>query len=237
MHLLEWPREWYRFIDSQFNLTTMTLGTRAIFTPRRNTRLSYQIFTMQATYAAERGPSKWQGKEAFFARLDGEVGVFRIGDMLRCQPKYNREHKVADEPWSDSTLWTDGTGWIGAGLVPPSAQVRDAAALGDKEIVIEGLPANIAGLLAPGDLFEIRPNGIATTTSNLYEIVRANSTDADGAAGVEIRPRLRQGFAAGDMVVFHDARGSFMLTDSDQGTVSRDANFGSFGFAAREYVG
>jgi hypothetical protein len=205
--------------------------------PRPNTRLVYQVFVVEVSYKSERGPTAWAPKGAFFARLDGEVGVFRLSDTLRCQPAYNRGRKLPSELWSDNTPWSDGTGWLNAGYVPPAAEVAAVATAGSADVVIRGLPISTADLLAPGDLLEIRPNGIPTDTSNLYEVVRGSGSDANGEAGVEIRPRLRQTFAIGDMVVLHHAQGVFQLSDSEQGRVFRDSNMGSFGFSAVEYTG
>lgn len=235
---LEWPQEWYKFVSSEFGLRTAALASTGPLSPRRNTRLVYQIWTVQATLKPERGPTKWAPREAFFARLDGEVGVFRMLDSLRCQPAYNRARNLVGEPWSDTTPWSDGTYWTNAGYVPPGAQLSEAALAGDVHIVITGLPVNgNEQVLQPGDMLELRPDGIATATSNLYQVVRGSPTDAAGKAGVEIRPRLRQSFAAGDMVVLHHAQGVFMLTDAEQGRVYRDANMGNMGFAAQEYLG
>lgn len=235
--ILEWPRDWYKFTSSQFFLQSVTLGTRSIYSPVRTTRLSYQMWRVQCTVKQEVGPSKWQDREAWFARLDGEAGVFRMGDLLRCQPKFNRQNKFPQEPWSDNTLFSDGTGWLSANLVPPSAILVSAARMGDSNIVISGLPVSMPMVLSDGDLLEIRPNGIPSYTSNLYEVVRGSATNDAGEAGIEIRPRLRQNFAAGDMVILQHARGVFMLQDSDQGAMYRDSNVGSFGFGAEEYVG
>ena len=238
MDIYEWPREWYKFVSTEFGLRTAALSSSGPLSPRRNTRLVYQIWTVQATVKTERGPSKWAPREAFFARLDGEVGLFRMTDSLRCYPAYNRSRNLAGEPWSDLTPWSDNTYWLSGGYVPPSALLHAPAQAGDSALVISGLPVNgLEQVLSPGDLIEIRPDGMTTTTSNLYEVVRGSPTDADGRAGVEIRPRLRQDFVANDLVVLHHAQGVFMLSDPEQGRVYRDANMGSQGFAAQEYTG
>ena len=238
VQVYEWPREWHKFVSSQFHLRTAAMRSEGPLTPRRNPRLVYQIWTIQVSSKSERGPTAWAPKDAFFARLDGEVGKFRFSDTLRCQPAYNRARKLPQEPWSDDTLWSDGTGWLNAGYVPPTAEVDAPALAGAKDIIVRGLPPDVAsGVLTAGDLLEIRPDGIPTETSNLYEVVRGSGTDAGGRAGVEIRPRLRQSFATGDMVVLHHPQGVFQLSDADQGMVFRDSNMGAFGLTALEYTG
>ena len=170
-----WPREWHKFISSQFALRTVAMRSEGPLSPRRNTRLVYQIWTAEVASKSERGPSLWAPKGAFFSRLDGEVGRFRFSDTLRCQPAYNRGRRLPQEPWSDDTLWSDNTGWLNAGYVPPTAELDAAAQAGDDHIVIRGLPPGAESALTAGDLLEIRPNGIPTETSNLYEVVRGSN--------------------------------------------------------------
>ena len=231
-----WPAEWYRFTQTQFTLRTLSLGSRSSLSPRRTTRLMYQIWQVQMTYARERGPSSWAPKEAFFARLDGDVGLLRLADTLRCQPTYNRHNRPPGIPWDDLNPWSDGSLWLAEGLVPPTATLAAAATRGAKDIVIGGLPPEADAALVPGDLIEIRPDGIPTETSNLYEVVRGGATDEYGTIGIDIRPRLRQSVIGGDMAVMQLAQGVFQLADGDQGALSRDSNMGSFGFTAVEYT-
>jgi hypothetical protein len=231
--ILTWPEEWYRFIGGSFSLKTFSLSSRAVFTPRRNTSLMYQVW--QADFQS-RVEEDWQGRDAFFARLDGEDGLIRIGDPLRWAPKLNRESTPTSEPWSDDTLWTDGTGWL-SDLIPPTAMVAATASRGASFIHIKGLPESLANALAPGDLFELRPNGVPTETANLYQVVVGGATDENGEIGIEIRPRLRQGFAVNDMVVFESPTTVMRLTDADQGTMERMLEgFARFGFSAVEHL-
>ncbi|MFN3746707.1 MAG: hypothetical protein ACK4TL_18550 [Hyphomicrobiaceae bacterium] len=236
MQVFTWPAAWLQFISSEFQLRTFAMRAQATLSPRRNARLAYQIWTVQASYKSARGPSAWAPKGAFFARMDGEAGLLRMSDPLRCQPSLNRRLKLPQEPWSDNTLFSDNTGWLNAGLVPPTAEIAAPAAMGDVDLVIKGLPAHTADVLAPGDLIEVRPNGIATVTGNLYEVVRGSASNSAGVAGVEVRPRLRQGFAAGDMAVLQYAQCVFRLADMDAGRIFREAARGTFAFAAQEHV-
>jgi hypothetical protein len=236
MQVYTWPAEWLQFISSEFQLRTFAMRAQATLSPRRNARLTYQIWTVQASYKSERGPSAWARKGAFFARLDGEAGLLRMADPLRCQPALNLRLKLPQEPWRDSTLFSDTTGWLNAGMVPPTAEIAAPAAMGDVDLVIKGLPPSTDEVLAPGDLVEVRPNGIATATGNLYEVVRGSASNAQGVAGVEVRPRLRQSFAVGDMAVLQHAQGVFRLADTDAGRMFREAAKGTFAFAAQEHV-
>lgn len=234
--IYDWPHEWHKFTSTQFTLRTVAFGSRSVTSPRRNTRLAYQAFFVQGTYKSERGPSGWQDKEAFFSRLDGEAGLFRLFDSLKCQPHFNRNNFPAGLTWSTALAWSDNATWVSNALIPPTAVLASAALRGAKYLELSGLPASKTGALMPGDLIELRPDGIATETSNLYMVVAAANTDTAGETTVEVRPRLRQGFAAADMVVLQNAKGVFQLSDGEQGQVFREANVGSFGFTAVEYV-
>lgn len=235
---IEYPREWYRFVSSEFGLTPYSLTHASQFRQRKSARLIEQVWEAQYTQRPEVGPGRWQGKGAFFSRLDGDTRLIRIGDPLRCIPLLNRSTKraggVVSEPFSDGTYFTDATGWV-EGPVPEFAYISEVARRGDKAVVIAGLGVSYASpYLNAGDLFEIRPNGIPSLFGMLYEVVVPTGTDAQGRGGVEIRPRLRANIVPGDQVVFHHPRTVMRLIDSRQGRISREANVGAFGFACVE---
>ena len=236
--VFEYPREWYNFTASKFQVRQMGLGFKPSFRATQKTsRLIEQFFYAEFVQKPERGPSAWQQKEAFFARLEGEVNYLRISDPLRCAPLYNRIQANAPvpQPFGDGTFFTDGTGWVD-GAVPEYATIRASAARGEDWVVIGDLPTSIMNLLAPGDLFEIRPDGIASTTSMLHEILTPGHTDDEGFSAVQIRPRLRKNVVSGDQVVFAYPQAVMQLTDSEQALVSRNANFASFGFSCGEHT-
>lgn len=235
MTVLTWPESRTKFVSGNFYLRTIALKSSSTFTPRMNTSLAYQVWRGDFVYAPELGPSSWQDVEALMARLEGENGLLRIGDPLRCWPKYNRLHPQAPTNWSDGTTWSDGTGWVD-GMIPPTCELDAAALRGANFIVLRGLPESITGALAAGDLLEIRPNGVPTETGNLYTVVVGGNTDANGEIGIEIRPRLRQNFAAGDQVVFYRPSTVMRMIDADQGIVQRSVNVGSFGFSLIEHL-
>ena len=59
--------------------------------------------------------------------------------------------------------------------------VAEAARAGDNFFVIKELPVSMPSpFLFPGDLVEIRPNGIPATTGMLYEINGPVGTDSSG---------------------------------------------------------
>lgn len=233
-----WPVEWHKFTNTVFTLTSNVIRTRSTYSPRQNTNLSYQVWMAEFTYKEEVGPSLFQQKEAFFSRLDGETNPFRIGDPLRCFPAMNRQKMgLVNEPWSDDTYFTDGTGWSDGGLMPPHAFVLEAAVKGARFLKIGGLPAGVVGAFTPGDLFELQINGVPTETSNLYSAVIFGNTNSNGETGIEIRPGLRQNFGVGDRVVLFHPKALIQLADSNGGVITRRSNIGALGFSGIEYVG
>jgi len=237
MNVYDWPLEWYKFTETSFNLQSNTIQSQSTFTPRINSALTFQNWQADFVLRPEVGPSKWQKYGAFFSRIKGPSNIFRIGDPLRCVPLHNRNiMRGIGEPWSDDTYFTDGTGWSESGLVPPTASLLEGANRGDLFIKIKGLTPNLTPALHPGDLLELRVNGIPSVTSNLYEVVVAGPTNGNGETGVEIAPGLRQSFAPNDMVVLWHPRGSFRLVDNGQGMINRRANVGTIGFSGIEHV-
>lgn len=230
MPIYEWPSDWYRSTQSTFRIQARSqttprsyIGGKSVYGPHA------AIWMTQLTLAPQAQDSLGQAMAAFFSRLDGQAGLIRIGDPLRLMPQANRVAKPSINTWDDDTLFDDGTGWENR-PVPPYAVVAVSASRGENYLVIKALAASKSRLLRRGDLLELRPNGIATETPNLYEIQVDGSTNSSGEVGIEIRPRLRQGFAVGDMVVFDRPTSVFRLVDDDQGaaemSLPRIANIG-----------
>jgi hypothetical protein len=63
------------------------------------------------------------------------------------------------------------------------------------------------------------------------------STDSSGNTGVEIRPPLRAGAAAGDTVILEYPTSIFHLIDDNQGDIEMTVpNQGTFGFTLIEAI-
>lgn len=215
--IYEWPTDWYSVSRASFRLQARSqvtprtfIGGKSVYGPHA------QIWVATITLAPQDWDAAGQWMAAFFSRLDGQAGLMRFGDPARRKPQFNRLTPGGSQAWSDSTFFNDGTGWA-SGLVPEVAYAAAAAKRGDNYLQIGGLQVSTSRVLRRGDLFELRPNGIATETPNLYEVQFDGTTNASGATGIEIRPRLRQDIAAGDMVVLTEPRSVFRLVDDDQG--------------------
>lgn len=227
--IYEYPREWYQFTQVSFQLRSASqisprpwAGGNSIYGPHA------QVWMPQLV-ATEKDVDVWPSIDAFFSRLGGQAGLLRIGDPSRLIPQYNRALIASVATWSDGSTFTDGTGFV-SGLLPPTCYIASAASRGDKSVVIGGLPVSLSRALQRGDLFEVRPNGIASATPNLYQIMVDGATNSSGQTGVEIRPPLRQGLQVGDMVVLDHPTSVFHLIDDSQAemqiTVPIISNFG-----------
>jgi hypothetical protein len=227
--IYDYPREWWRFTTVAFQLRSSSqisarpwAGGNSIYGPH------VQVWMPKLT-ASIQDIDVWPLMDAFFSRVGGQAGLIRMGDPSRTSPRYNRALTPSSAAWSDGTTFTDGSGFASS-LLPPTCFLSSAANRGDKSVVIGGLPVSTANVLARGDLFEIRPNGIPSATPNLYQIMVDGPTNSSGQAGVEIRPALRMGVSAGDMIVLDHPTSVFHLIDDQQAemqiTVPVIANFG-----------
>lgn len=234
--IYEFAREWYSFLKISFFLRSASqvsarpwAGGNSVYGPH------VQLWMPKLTVAQIVGDG-WQARSAFFSRLGGQAGLLRISDPARIAPQYNTAHAASVAFFSDGSSFDDGSGFVN-GLLPPSCVVAAAADRGDNSVIIGGLPVSITAALRRGDLFEIRPNGMPADFPHLYEVMVDGSTDANGKAGVEIRPRLRRAIAAGDMVVLSYPTSVFHLIDDTQGEMELSApNFANHGFSLIEAI-
>lgn len=234
--ICEWPIEWLRTTQSTFSLRSFNQFSTSPWSQRRSVYGPHaQVWTYDIVMAPQTRVL-WQKMAALITSLDGQAGLVRIADVQRLVPQYDRAVVASSAAFSDATLFTDGTGWE-SGLLPPTVHLTAAADRGADFVVIGGLPVSTAAVLRRGDLFEIRPNGIAGTVPHLYMATIDGPTNAAGATGVKIRPRLRAGVAAGDMVVLRNPMGLFRLADEDQGALEVDiAGLGNFGLKLFEAI-
>lgn len=232
-----WPAEWnklatLRFYPSAANQTSPSpwVGKGSVYGPH------VQLWRVEATLVPEYISDKWKAFSAFFAELSGQKELLRIGDVTRFFPQFDLEVAETQEPFSDGTRFTDGTGWIDGGL-PPNVFVAVAAKKGDTSLVLGGLPASTPAALRPGDHIEVKRNGIQDETPSLHMVIRKAPTDAEGKTRIEFRPWLRKGVAAGDQVTLRGATGVFRCTDDAQGIVDISApNVGNVGFSLVEAI-
>jgi hypothetical protein len=236
--IYDWPLEWYKFTSATFRLQSRSQVTPRTFTGGKTVLGPHsQLWVSQLAFNPnERWDDDGQAVSAFFSRLEGQAGLIRIGHVARITAQLNRLTAATPEQFSDGTGFTDGTSIV-VKPVPPVCTLAAAASRGDNYIVLGSLPASQSKLLRKGDLIELRPNGVWSRMPSLHEVMVPGSTDADGKTGVEIRPRLSQGYAFGDMAVLDDARAIFKLVDDDQGVpIINPPDFASLSFNLEQWV-
>ncbi len=212
-----WPEEFHRFSSMTFRLLSLNLavphrwtGGKSVYGPIA------RVWTARASLAPQAWDQYGQAMSALLQSLGGQSGVMRIGDMSRRLPLRDRLLIAESENFSDGTTFTDGTGFV-SGYLPDFVTLHAAVEKGVSFVVLTGLPASEAAVLRPGDLFELRPNGIPSASPNLYQVRYNAPTDAAGRTGVTFDPPLRQAFAAGDMVVLKNPTSVFHFVDDEQG--------------------
>lgn len=225
----QWPLEWLMATSARFNLRSFSQSSMSPWSQSRSVYGPHAQYWMCEMSITPQQQEIWRPMAGFIAALDGTARLIRIADVTRLVPQRDLESTAIVEPWSDGTFFDDGSGWI-SGLLPETIYLVDAADRGDISVVVGGLPVSAARVLRRGDLFEIRPNGIPATTPHLYMCITDAPTDADGETRLDIRPQLRSGVAAGDMVVLKNPHSVFRLADDEQGfleiTVPSIAHFG-----------
>lgn len=176
----------------------------------------------------------WREVEGRIAALRGMSRGIRIYDPENTQPAYNLEQAGNLSNWSDGRTWSDGRQWL-AGFLPPFLTVDEVAPAGATEIVVRGLPSNVARVLRWGDRFELRPNGIPQQFGCLHMIEGDWRSNSDGKARISFGAGLHIGANIGDMVLLKRPTVVASLLDDKQGIVTRDAaRNGNWGFSLIE---
>lgn len=219
--VLIWPAAHRGVVSSGFDLVTMNLHSIAPLTgdmlPGGTVDQRF-VVTLQLPVKQEQ-----EGRErsGLIARLRGIRGRLRVGDTFRRIPAYNLRVLATEHGFSDSTLWSDETGWL-EGFLPPFVSVASVARRGDRALHLAGFGASLTSILSAGDLFEVRPNGVAASHAHCYEVTKTSNSDADGETLVEFEPGLRAGVKAGDQVVLRDPTSVFRLASDGEGRSTRD---------------
>lgn len=231
-----WPEDWYQSVSIRAYLWSGSQMSQSPWSGRRNVYGPHrQIWRLEMQLAPQEA-HVWKPIGAFFSRLGGQAGLVRICFDPRNRPQYTIAASLGEEAFSDSTYFTDGTGFVTGGL-PAFVHAAAAAVRGATTMVFGGLPVSITAALRPGDLFEIRRGGAADETPSLHEIVTYGNTNADGESGIEFRPPLRKGVAAGDQIVLNDPTCVMRAIDDEQGIIDVDnATHGRTGFTLIENV-
>lgn len=199
-------------MSATFRVQPVSLLSRSPYTGAMKAINLAQLWNVTATWNS-RSLSDAFALQAFLESLDGPATPVRLFDWWRVQPQLVAT--AAAEPWSDGTLFSDGTGWGSMAIAPT---VKYDYARGAQIMVLEDLPVSAAALL-PGDVFEI-PNISFPQLGFLHTVTRPVTADASGESSIHFKPGLRAAVAAGDPITLFEARGTFRLA-SDPSAISR----------------
>lgn len=174
--------------------------------------------------------SGWVGRQR------GRAGKFRMYDPVRVAPAYDLDVTPTQQPWSDSTYFTDGTGFVD-GFLPPRVAIDEPARAGATSIVVRGYPVSTAGVARMGDRIEIQRNGIPEGFSQYYQIDRNGRSNSDGKIRIYITPGLRAPVAPGDSVVLRFPRALMRFATDEEGRMRFDrTRIGRTGFSVVEVL-
>jgi hypothetical protein len=165
--------------------------------------------------------ASWRKVDGFLARLRGTSGFVRLRDHARPAPYYNIVNIQGVANWDDDATWDDGAQWVG-GHLPPYVVIDALARRGDNSVVMRGLPTSTEAALNPGDLFEIRPNGVPAEHGMLHLVTRQANSNSDGKSRVYFEPGIRLGVRSGDMVVLRQPTSVFSLASDEDGMIDVD---------------
>ena len=185
--IYEFKRDWGKAITAPIILRGGTLGSVSKYTGQtRVTKLPSRRWSLQVIIPPQK-EEIWRELRAFINKLDDGANYVRMFDPFSCIPRgvaagINRSNYRAagTEPFSDATLFSDGTGFKSGSL---QARLARNHIRGETAVLIDGLVANQAQSLMVDDKI-----GIA---GYLYQVIHSVSSDANGQALVPIRPALR----------------------------------------------
>jgi hypothetical protein len=206
-----WPsRPQWEPMQGTFRVQPVSVKSISPYTGAQKAIALAQLWMVTATWNARSFADSF-ALQAFLESLDGPSTPIRLFDWWRVKPQLMTS--AAAEPWSDGTLFSDGTGWGSFAIAPT---VKYAYLRGAQVMVVKDLPPSAAALL-PGDLFQVG--------DGLHAVIRQVTADAAGEASLHFRPGLRAGVAPGDALTLFEPRGLFRMV-SDPDVISRSASHG-----------
>lgn len=161
--------------------------------------------------------------QAFLSRLEGPINPVRLFDWQRRFPRLFSAQ--AEQPFSDLSLFDDGSGWAETGLTP---LVSATALLGARTILTDGWPVSTSVLMR-GDLFGV--GGF------MYEVLKPAATDSSGATSITFQPGLREQVIDGDPLRLYRPNCRFRLMTDAEAAINRNVVHGEpFTLSFMEYM-
>lgn len=209
---VSWPSNNWAPMAGKYRVQPVSTQSRSPYTGSLKSLKLAQIWQVDLEWNNHSLGDTFQ-LQAFLESLDGPSTPVRLFDWWRRRPWL--VDQAATEPWSDLTLFTDGTGWGSISIAPT---VKYAYERGAQIMVIEDLPVSAAALV-PGDLFEI-PNLDLTQQGFLHTVMKNVNADAAGESSISFKPGLRADVAIGTGLRLFNPRGTFRMT-SDPDIINR----------------
>lgn len=234
MTVFSLPRKFWGVAQSSFYLRPLSFVSTSPYTGQRSPYGPIaQVWVCDLTLPAKE-KALWRELSGLVSRQRGISGLIRLPDSFRLKTGFDDAVEAtnpASEPWSDDTLFSDGTGWED-GYLPTSVSVAAKALRGENDILLSGFPASTNSVLRSGDTFELRPNGIPVLHGHYYEVTADSKSDADGKVRVLFEPSLRASIAIGDQCLLRDATTVMRFASETEGTISRVVgDYGTLGFS------
>lgn len=178
-----WPHDadWVP-MGSSFNLMTRAKLSTSPYTGASKAATLAQLWVADLSFN-KKSEGFVREMQGFLNMLEGPANPVRLFDWWRELPLLVE----SDQPFSDGTFFSDGTGWVDG----YDLKLIAAVAKGDNRFTVQGFPASTE-VLRRGDLLGMQ--------GYLYETRYGVTSNADGEALITVQPGARVAGAIGDPV-------------------------------------
>jgi hypothetical protein len=192
-----WPIGKWVPEDRVFQLKPITQASVSPYTGGMKSSTMGMVWTCEAMFPFMQAVNSNEF-QSFLDELEGPTNPVRMFDWRRKRP--NSIVISAVEPWSDGTLFSDGTGWGTFGL---NLTVSIAAVRGAQTVTISGFNPN-QDFFSIGDLIEIG--------GTLCQVKRAGPANSSGVLEIGFLPGLRVAVPVSTPVVIDVPRVTMRMT-------------------------
>ncbi len=207
MAVIDLPCEIMRPRDASFFLrwTTRSAGRRLSDGQEQITSPGYAVWEVEYSLGLEFNQTRIKQFEAAISSLRGRSNIARV---CVCDPfRYGAKVSPTQQPWSDGTWFSDGTGWVDAGTVQAMTTTQPAVA-GDTAIWL-ALTNPVRPALRVGDMFSVN--------DFLYRVTAVGSNGFH-----RIEPPIRTPFPVGTTIQTDPPMVRVRLATDDQGRRGRE---------------
>ncbi|WP_241963243.1 hypothetical protein [Paracoccus suum] len=183
MAVIVWPAGLLRPVEGSFFIRNISRsGGVSLNGVEQVLTSTASWWEISLTLSREFDGERLKAFEAYISRMRGRQNVAAIP---LCDPyRYGAKVSPLQQPWSDGTYFSDGTGWVDGTASQPMTVVN-AAGVGSRFLTFK-LTQPVRPALRLGDMFSI--NGF------LYRVTSAGGND------IYFEPPLRQAIPAGQVI-------------------------------------